>query len=148
MEKKNGAKKPQTPHPKGNWHMPSPLQKSGNLDTSNPNLTQPCGRGGGPGVVALATREQSANNSPHRPAPTCRAGPQSPVPGHSPPHSGERASECNEAPGTTSGARFVESPQCNGGHEPEWSTPEFWEKGANEARSLDKWRSNSGRNHL
>ena len=42
-------------------------------------------------------------NSPHHPAPTCRAGPQSPVSRHSLPHSGERASECNEAPGTTSG---------------------------------------------
>ena len=43
---------------------------------------------------------------------------------------------------------FVESLQCNGGHEPEWPTPEIREKGANAARSLDKWRSSSGRNHL
>ena len=53
-------------------------------------------------VVALATRKQSTNNSPLSPAPTCRVGSQSPIPGHSLPHSGERASECNEAPGTTS----------------------------------------------
>ena len=62
--------------------------------------------------------------------------------------SGERASKCNEAPGTTSGAGFVESPQCNGGHEPEWPALEIREEGANAARSLDKWRSSSGRNHL
>ena len=37
-----------------------------------------------------------------------------------------------------SGARFVESPQCNGGHEPEWPTPEIWEKAANVARSLNR----------
>ena len=53
-------------------------------------------------------------NSPLSPAPTCQVGPQSPVSWCSLPHSGERASECNEMPGTTSGARFLESPQCNG----------------------------------
>ena len=53
-------KSPETPYPWESWHMPSPLQKCENLDTSNPNLTQPCGLGGGPGVVALAAREQSA----------------------------------------------------------------------------------------
>ena len=63
------------------------------------------------------------------PAPTCRVGPQSPVSWCSLPHSGERASECNEAPGTTSGARFLESPQCNGGHEPEWPILEIRERG-------------------
>ena len=36
-----------------------------------------------------------------------------------------------------SGARFVESPQCNAGHEPEWPTPEIQEKAANVARSLN-----------
>ena len=41
-------------------HAKPPTQKCGNLDTSNPNLTQPCGLGRDPGVVALATREQSA----------------------------------------------------------------------------------------
>ena len=38
--------------------------------------------------------------------------------------------------------------ECNGGHETEWPTPEFREKGANVARSLDKWSSSSGRSHL
>ena len=97
VEKKVELKSPKLHTPGEVGTCRPPLQKSGNLDTSNPNLTQPCGRGGGPGVVALATREQWANNSPHRPAPTCRVGPQSPVPRHSLPHSGERASECNEA---------------------------------------------------
>ena len=40
---------------------------------------------------------------------------------------------------------FVESPQCNGDHEPEWPTPEIRKKGANAAVSLDKWRSSSGK---
>ena len=47
-----------TPRRLGTWQAPT--QKFGNLDTSSPSLTQPCGWGGGPGVVALATREQSA----------------------------------------------------------------------------------------
>ena len=80
------------------------------------------------GVIALATREQLANNSPQSLAPTCQVGPQAPVSWHSLPHSGERASECNEAPGTTSGTRYW-SPQCNGGHEPEWPTPEIQKRG-------------------
>ena len=59
--KKMELKSPETPHPREPGHMAWPQpQKCGNLDTSSPNLTQPCGWGGGPGVVALATREQSA----------------------------------------------------------------------------------------
>ena len=37
-----------------------PTPKCGNLNTSSPNLTQPCGWGRGPGVITLATHEQSA----------------------------------------------------------------------------------------
>ena len=59
--KKMELKSPETPHPREPQHMPRPpTQKCGNLDTSSPNLTQPCGSGRGPGVIALATREQSA----------------------------------------------------------------------------------------
>ena len=44
VEKKMELKSPETPHPWETQHMPSPpIQKCGNLDTSNPNLTQPCG---------------------------------------------------------------------------------------------------------
>ena len=58
-------KSPETPHPREPGHMPwPPPQKCGNLDTSNPNLTQPCGWGGGPGVVALVTRELSVPVGP------------------------------------------------------------------------------------
>ena len=60
VEKKVGLKSPKLHTPGKVGTCPPPLQKSGNLDTSNHNLTQPCGWGGGPGVVALATREQSA----------------------------------------------------------------------------------------
>ena len=61
MWRKNGAKEPQNSTPLGNSaHAKPPTQKCGNLDISNPNLTQPCGGGRGPGVVALATHEQLA----------------------------------------------------------------------------------------
>ena len=59
----------------------------------------------GPGCRRPSNPWAVGPNSPHCPAPTCRVGPQSPVSWHSLPQSGERASECNEAPGTTSGAR-------------------------------------------
>ena len=42
----------------------------------------------------------------------------------------------------------VGSLQCSGGHELEWPAPEIREEGANAARSLDKWRSGFGGNHL
>ena len=44
VEKKMELKSPETPHPREPQHMPRPpTQKCGNLDTSSPNLTQPCG---------------------------------------------------------------------------------------------------------
>ena len=60
----------------------------------------------GPGCHRPSNPWAVSPNSPHRPAPTCRAGPQSPVSRHSLPHSGERVSECNEATGTTSFASW------------------------------------------
>ena len=141
-------KSPETPHPWESWHMPSPLQKCGNLDTSNSNLTQPCGWGGGPGVVALATREQSAPIVPKARLLHVESAHnlQSPgVPSHTQVREPQSAMRCQEQPPVQG---FMESPQCNGGHEPEWPTPEIREKGANAAWSLDKWRSSSGRNHL
>ena len=60
----------------------------------------------GPGCRRPSNPWAVGPSSPHRPAPPCRVGPQSPVSWHSLPHSSERASECNEAPGTTSGARY------------------------------------------
>ena len=60
----------------------------------------------GPGCRRPSNPWAVGPNSPHRPAPTCRVGPQSPFSWHSLPHSGERASECNEAPGITSCTGF------------------------------------------
>ena len=60
VEKKTELKSPKLHTSRKTSTCQAPLQKCRNLDTSNPNLTQPCGWGGGPGVVALATREQSA----------------------------------------------------------------------------------------
>ena len=61
VEKKMELKSPKTLHPWETQHVPNhPNQKCGNLDTSSPNLTQPCALGRGLGVIALATCEQSA----------------------------------------------------------------------------------------
>ena len=65
---KMGLKSPKTPYPWETQHMPAPPppphQKCGNLDTSKSKLAHPYGWGMGPGVVALATREQSAPTVP------------------------------------------------------------------------------------
>ena len=66
-------KSPKTPHPRDlSTCQHPPTQKSGNLDTSNPNLTQPCGWGGGPGSRRPSNPWAVTPNSPQHPAPTCR----------------------------------------------------------------------------
>ena len=107
MWRKKGAKEPRNSTLLGHSaHAKPPTQKCGNLDTSSLNLTQPCGWGGGPGVVALVTREQSAPIVPIARLLHVELAHNQQSPWHSLPHSGERASECNEAPGTTSGASW------------------------------------------
>ena len=99
-------KSPETPHPWETQHMPSPHPKmqESRYFKPQPHPTMCLRRG--PGCHSPSNPSAVGPNSPHRPAPVCRVGPQSPVSWHSLPHSGERASECNEAPGTTSGARY------------------------------------------
>ena len=103
MWRKNGAKEPRNSTPLGNSaHAkpppPPPPKNAGISILQTPTSPNHVAEAGARVSSPLATREQSA--------------PIVPIPrllhvelAHNLPHSGERASECNEEPGTTTGAR-------------------------------------------
>ena len=140
-------KSPQTPHPWESWYMPSPPLKMWESRYFKPQPHPTMWLRWGSGVVALATCEQSAPIVPkawllHIELAHSLQSPG--VPSHTQVREPQSAMRRQEQPP----CKVLGFPQCNGGHEPEWPTLEIWEKGANAALSLDKWRSSSGRNYL
>ena len=148
VEKKIELKSPKTPHPWETQHMPSPPPKNAGISIlPAPTSPNQCGWGGGPGVIALATRELSAPIVPIAQLLHVEFAHNLQSPGI-PSHTQVREPQ--------SAMRHQEQPPVQGVEVPavQWrpwtrvANPGIPGKGANVARSLDKWRSNSGRSHL
>ena len=119
VEKKNGAKEPRNSTPLGKLAhaIPPPKMRESRYFKPQPHPTMWLRRG--PGCVALATREQSAPTVPKARLLHVELAHnlQFPgVPSHTQVREPQSAMRRQEQPPVQG---FVESPQCNGGHEPE-----------------------------